>query len=161
MGHEGPYVALLKEGVSMTTSAMIRQALDKRGLTNLKEAAKALGISPELLRVTIKKGHIPKDKTLTKIASKLELDKTTMILTAHQEKVPDEVKNFFLVPALPKNRQGKRVYPLSSEQCDYLEKIMTPQEIQLIRKMRQVSPEAKTQILGYVDFMFATKKPSE
>jgi len=142
----------------MTTSAMIRQALDKKGLTNLKDAAKALGISPELLRVTIKKGHIPKDKTLTKIASKLELDRTAMILTAHQEKVPFEVKNFFLVPSLPKNRKGNRVYPLSSEQCDYLEKIMTPQEIQLIRKIRQVSAEAKTQIIGYIDFMFATNR---
>jgi hypothetical protein len=137
---------------------MIRQALDKKGLTNLKDAAKALGISPELLRVTIKKGHIPKDKTLTKIASRLELDRTAMILTAHQEKVPLEVKNFFLVPTLPKDRQGKRVYPLSSEQCDYLEKIMTPQEIQLIRKIRQVSEEAKTQIIGYIDFMFATNR---
>lgn len=142
----------------MTMSMMIRQALDKKGLTNLKDAAKALGISPELLRVTIKKGHIPKDKTISKIASRLELDKSTMILTAHQEKVPEEVKTFFLVPAQSKNREGKRVYPLSQEQCDYLEKIMSPQEIQLIRKLRQVSEEAKTQIIGYVDFMFATKR---
>jgi DNA-binding phage protein len=138
---------------------MIRQALDKKGLTNLKDAAKALGISPELLRVTIKKGHIPKDKTLTKIASKLELDRTAMILTAHQEKVPEDVKTFFLVPTLPKNRQWKRVYPLSQEQCDYLEKIMSPQEIQLIRKIRQVTEEAKTQIIGYIDFMFSSRKP--
>ena len=35
---------------------------------------------------------------------------------------------------------------------------MSTEEIQLLRKVRQVSDEAKTQIAGYVDFMYATKK---
>ncbi len=75
----------------MKIADMIRQALEKKEFHNLKDASKALGISPELLRVTINKGHIPKDKTLIMIANKLGLDKSVMILTAHQEKVPAEV----------------------------------------------------------------------
>jgi len=42
----------------MKISEMIRQALEKKGFKNLKDASKVLGISPELLRVTINKGHI-------------------------------------------------------------------------------------------------------
>jgi hypothetical protein len=142
----------------MKTSDMIKQALDKKGLANLKDASKALGISPEILRVTIHKGHIPKDSTLSIIAKHLDLDRSALILTAHQEKVPDEVKGFFLTPTQSKLNRGKRVYPLSQEQCDYLERIMNKEEIQLIRKLRQVSEEAKLQIIGYVDFMYQTKK---
>jgi hypothetical protein len=35
---------------------------------------------------------------------------------------------------------------------------MTTEEIQMLRKLRQVTPEAKTQIIGYVEFMFGTKR---
>ena len=31
-------------------------------------------------------------------------------------------------------------------------------EIQMLRKFRQVTPEARTQIVGYVEFMFGTKR---
>jgi hypothetical protein len=137
---------------------MIRQALEKKGFKNLKDASKVLGISPELLRVTINKGHIPKDRTLMMIAGKLSLDKALLILAAHQEKVPAEVKGFFLSPSQAKFRRGKRKYPLSEEQLNYLEKILTVDEIMLLRKFRQVSDEARTQINGYVDFMFASKR---
>ena len=139
-------------------SNMIKQALESKGLKNLKDASKALGISPEILRVTINKGHIPKDSTLSIIASKLDLDRSALILSAHQEKVPDDVKGYFLTPAQSKLRQEKRVFPLSQEQCDYLEKIMSNDEIQIVRKMRQVSEEAKIQIIGYVNYMFETRK---
>lgn len=142
----------------MKISEMIRQALEKKGFKNLKDASKVLGISPELLRVTINKGHIPKDKTLMMIAQKLNLDKSVMILAAHQEKVPAEVKGFFLSPSQAKFRRGKRKYPLSEEQINYLEKILTVDEIMMLRKFRQVSDEARTQISGYVDFMFASKR---
>lgn len=106
----------------MKISDMIRQALEKKGFRNLKDASKVLGISPELLRVTINKGHIPKDKTLMMIANKLGLDKSVLILSAHQEKVPAEVKGFFLSPSQSKFRRGKRKFPLSEEQCNYLRK---------------------------------------
>ncbi len=142
----------------MKISDMIRQALEKKGFRNLKDASKVLGISPELLRVTINKGHIPKDKTLMMIASKLGLDKSVLILSAHQEKVPAEVKGFFLSPSQSKFRRGKRKFPLSEEQCNYLEKIMSPDEIQMLRKFRQVSDEARTQVAGYVEYMFASKR---
>ncbi len=143
----------------MKMSEMIKQALEKKGFKNLKDASKILGLSPEILRVTINKGHIPKDTTLSILASKLDLDRSALILTAHQEKVPADVKGFFLTPTQSKLRRGKRVFPLSQEQCDYLEKILNNEEIQIIRKMRQVSEEGKIQIIGYVDFMFQTKKP--
>jgi peptide deformylase len=142
----------------MKISDMIRQALEKKGFKNLKDASKVLGISPELLRVTINKGHIPKDKTLIMIANKLGLDKSVLILAAHQEKVPSEVKGFFLSPSVTKYRRGKRKYPLSEEQINYLEKILSIEEIMMLRRYRQVSEEAKTQINGYVDFMFASKR---
>jgi hypothetical protein len=137
---------------------MIRQALEKKGFRNLKDASKVLGISPELLRVTINKGHIPKDTTLMMIAGKLNLDKSVLILAAHQEKVPAEVKGFFLSPSQAKFRRGKRKYPLSEEQINYLEKILSVDEIMMLRKFRQVSDEARTQIAGYIDFMFASKR---
>ena len=141
----------------MKTSDMIKEALEKKGFRNLKDASRALGISPEILRVTIVKGHIPKDSTLSKIASKLDLDRSTLILTAHQEKVPNDVKGYFLAPVQSKLRVGKRVFPLSQEQCDYLGKIMSNEEIQLIRKLRQISGEAKIQIIGHVNYMFETR----
>jgi hypothetical protein len=144
----------------MKISEMIRQALEKKGFRNLKDASKVLGISPELLRVTINKGHIPKDKTLIMIANKLNLDKSVLILAAHQEKVPAEVKGFFLSPSQAKFRRGKRKFPLSEEQINYLEKIMSADEILMLRKFRQVSDEARTQIGGYVDYMFASKRSS-
>jgi hypothetical protein len=142
----------------MKINEMIRQALEKKGFKNLKDASKVLGISPELLRVTINKGHIPKDKTLMMIASKLGLDKSVLILSAHQEKVPDEVKGFFLSPSQAKFKRGKRKYPLSEEQINYLEKILSIDEIMMMRKFRQVSSEARVQITGYVEFMFASKR---
>ena len=142
----------------MKISDMIRQALEKKGFRNLKDASKVLGISPELLRVTINKGHIPKDKTLIMIANKLGLDRSVLILSANQEKVPAEVKGFFLSPSQSKFRRGKRKVPLSEEQCNYLEKIVSSDEIQILRKYRQVSDEARTQINGYVDYMFASKR---
>ncbi|MGE5174209.1 MAG: hypothetical protein ACM3MD_10320 [Betaproteobacteria bacterium] len=142
----------------MKISDMIRQALEKKGFKNLKDASKVLGISPELLRVTINKGHIPKDKTLMMIANKLNLDKSVLILAAHQEKVPAEVKGFFLSPSQAKFRRGKRKYPISEEQINYLEKILSVDEIMMLRKFRQVSDEARTQIGGYVDFLFASKR---
>jgi hypothetical protein len=52
----------------MKISEMIKKGLEKKGFKNFKDASKVLGISPELLRVTINKGHIPKDNTLAMIA---------------------------------------------------------------------------------------------
>ena len=146
------------EGITMNMSEMIKVALEKKGYRNLKDASKILGISPELVRVIINKGHVPKDKTLRIIAAKLGLDKSSLILAAHQEKVPLEVKGYFLAPSESKYREGKRIYPLSQEQCAYLEMVLNTEEIQMIRKYRQVSEDGKTQIAGYIDFIFASKR---
>ncbi len=142
----------------MKVADMISEALEKKGFHNLKDAAKFLGISPELLRVSLNKRHIPKDKTLVMIANKLGLDKSILIMTAHREKVPPEMQGLFLAPSETKVNREKRIYPLSEEQCNYLAKLMSTEEIQLVRKVRQVTDEGKTQIAGYVDFMYATKK---
>jgi hypothetical protein len=142
----------------MKIAEVIKKALDKKGYKNLKDASKALGISPELLRVTLNKGHIPKDRTLTMIANKLNIDKSLLVLSAHQEKVPDEVKGFFLLPSQSKSTKSKRKFPLSEEQTSYLEKILSIDEIMMLRKFRQVTDEARLQISGYVDFMYATKR---
>ncbi len=141
----------------MKIAEMIREALEKRGLRNLKASSKAIGISPELLRVIINKGHIPKDKTLATIADRLGLDRSALILAAHHQGVPAEMKAFFLAPAQTKYGNGKRKYPLSAEQCNYLENIMNAEEIQLLRKFRQVTGDARTQIQGYVDYVYATR----
>ena len=142
----------------MKIADVIKKALDKKGYKNLKDASKALGISPELLRVTLNKGHVPKDRTLTMIANKLNIDKSLLVLSAHQEKVPDEVKGFFLLPSQSKSSKSKRKFPLSEEQTSYLEKILSIDEIMMLRKFRQVTDEARLQISGYVDFMYATKR---
>lgn len=142
----------------MKISEVIKKALDKKGYKNLKDASKALGISPELLRVTLNKGHIPKDRTLTMMANKLNIDKSLLVLSAHQEKVPDEVKGFFLLPSQVKTTKSKRRFPLSEEQTAYLEKILSIDEIMMLRKYRQVTDEARVQITGYIDFMYATRR---
>lgn len=142
----------------MKISESIKQALEKKKFKNLKDAAKFLDISPELLRVILNKGHLPKDRTLSTIASRLGLDTSGLILAAHQEKVPADVKGYFLSPSQTHYKEGKRITPLSSEQTDYLSKILSPAEIQLIRKYRQVAEEGKIQIMGYVDFTYASKK---
>jgi len=148
------------ETITMSTklAEMIKNALDKKGYKNLKDASKALGISPELLRVTINKGHIPKDNTLTTIAKKLNLDMSILVLAAHQQKVPNEVKGYFLTPSDAKFNRGKRKYPLSEEQTNYLAQVMSGDEIAMLRTFRQVTDEARVQILGFMDFMYATKR---
>ncbi len=145
----------------MKISEILKQALEQKGVHTLKDAAQVLDISPELLRVTISQGHIPKDKTLIMIANKLGLDPSFLVLAAHREKVPLDVKRFFLSPSQSKLTRQKRKFPLSEEQCNYLAAQMSTEEIQLIRKYRQVREDGKTQIIGYIDFMFASRKKEQ
>ncbi len=142
----------------MKVAEIIKQALEHKGYRTLREAARALGISQELLRRTVNEGHIPKDSMLGKMAGKLGLDKATLILEAHQERVPVEVKGYFLSPTEQRTYPRKRVWPLSEEQCDYLGKLLNETEIQIIRKYRQLPDDAQTQITGYIDYTWATKR---
>ena len=142
----------------MKVAEMIMQALEKKGYQNLRSEAKTLGISAELLRLMVKKGHIPKDSRLEMIADKLGLDRTAMLLAAHKEKFPFAVKGYFLSPSKKIKYEKRRVWPLSDEQCSYLEKVLKESEIQLIRKLRQLPEEEKAHITGYLDYAWATKK---
>lgn len=142
----------------MKLSEMIKTAIEKKGYKNLKDASRALGFSPELLRVIINKGHLPKDSTLAQIAKKLGLEMPVLVLAAHQEKVPTEVKGFFLNPSPAGQTRHKRKYPLSEEQTNYLARILSVEEIMMLRKIRQVSDEARTQISGFIDFMYSSKR---
>ena len=142
----------------MKVAEMIKQALEKKGYRNLRSAAKTLGISAELLRLTVNKGHLPKDSRLEMIADKLGLTRSALLLAAHKEKFPFEVKGYFLSPTKKKKYEKRRVWPLSEEQCGYLEKILKEQEIQMIRKFRQLPDEEKAHITGYLDYAWTTKK---
>jgi hypothetical protein len=151
-------IFIFRETRTMKLSDMIRNAIDKKGYKNLKDASRALGLSPELLRVIINKGHIPKDSTLAQIAKKLGLEMHVLVLAAHQEKVPAEVKGFFLTPSPAGSSKSKRKFPLSEEQTAYLGRILSVEEIMMLRKIRQVTDEARTQISGFVDFMYSSKR---
>jgi hypothetical protein len=142
----------------MKVAEMIMQALKQKGYRNLRAEAKTLGISAELLRLMVNKGHIPKDSRLDMIADKLGLDRTALLLAAHKEKFPFEVKGYFLSPSKKIKFEKRRVWPLSEEQCSYLEKILNEPEVQIIRKFRQLPDEEKARITGYLDYAWATKK---
>ncbi len=144
----------------MKIADLIRQALEQNGIPVLRprEAAKFLGISAELLRLILNKGYVPKDSTLGRMADKLGIDAPALILAAHRERVPAEVRGYFLSAAPEKTWRKKRIFPLSEEQCNYLGKIMSPDEIQMVRKFRQVPGEAQTQVLGHIDYVFASKR---
>jgi len=151
---------LRTEGSAIKVADLIKRALSQNGLSVLSpsEAAKSLDISTELLRLVLFKGHVPKDNMLVKIAAKLGIDSSVLILAAHQQCVPAEMKGYFLSAAPERSWRRKRIFPPSEEQCNYLEKIMSRDEIQIVRKFRQVSEEAQVQIIGYVDYMFASKR---
>ncbi len=142
----------------MKVAEMIKRALEQKGLLTRKDAAKALGISQELLRITVSGGHIPKDAILAKIADKLGLDSAELILAAHKEKVPIEVKGYFLSAAKRRTYPERRVWPLSEEQCDHLGKVLNETEIQMVRMFRQLPDEEKAQIIGYLTYSWATKR---
>ncbi len=144
----------------MNIADLIKQALKQRGLPmgRPRELSKALGVSVDLLRLILKKGHIPTDKTLGQIADKLGMNASALILAAHRERVPAEMKGYFLSALPDKSLSKKRVFPLSEEQCLYLGKIMSPDEIRILRKLRQVPGEARVQVSGYVDYMYASKR---
>lgn len=145
----------------MKLADIVQGELKKRNVGSLKDASRLLGISPELIRVILTKGHIPKDRTLRVIAQKLDLDLSSLVLAAHRQKLPGDVKGLFLAPALGGNGKPKRRFPLSQEQCDYLSSVISLEEIQLVRKYRQLNEEAKIQSRGYIEYMFGvSRKPA-
>lgn len=145
----------------MKLAEIVQRELKKRGVGSLKEASRLLGISPELIRVIVTKGHVPKDRTLRIIAQKLGLELSSLVLTAHKQKLPGDVKGLFLSPSPGDAGTAKRKFPLSQEQCEYLSRVITIDEIQLVRKYRQLSDEAKIQSRGYIEYMYGVSKKSD
>ena len=143
-------------------SRLIRRELDERGIGSLKEAARYLGVSSELARLVLNLGRVPRDRTLVKIAQVLGLEPAVLILAGHRQKLPRELRKDMLTIAAPAggNWKQKRKWPLSQEQCEYLGRMMQAHEIQLIRKCRQLTPQERVQLAGYVDFQFATSRVS-
>ena len=124
----------MRPGAEGSVAELIKQALKQNRLpvTRPREAANVLDISPELLRLILFKGHVPKDNTLVKIAGKLGIDASALVLAAHRERVPEEMKGYFLSAAPDRSWRKQRVSPLSEEQCIYLEKIMSKDEILMV-----------------------------
>jgi hypothetical protein len=136
---------------------LVQQTIEMQGITTFKAAAKKAGVSTECLRTFLNAGRMPKDNTLIKIAKGLGLDQNLVVLAAHRERLSGTGDDNILVPMV-NGYKKKRIWPLSQEQCLYLEKILHRPEIQLIRKCRQVSTEGRVQIKGYVDFMFMSHR---
>jgi len=142
---------------AMNLSDLLRQGLAKRGLVSTAESARFLGTSVELVRKTLRNIRVPKDKTLIRIAERLGIDAAPLILAAHQQKLPLAMRSSFLEPS-EVTTKNKRIWPLSREQCDYLAKVINLQEIQILRKYRQLLPEGKSQTEGYIDYMFTIER---
>ena len=83
----------------MNLSDLLRQGLAKRGLVSTAESARFLGTSIELVRKTLRNIRVPKDKTLIRIADRLGIDAAPLILAAHQQKLPLEVRSSLLEPS--------------------------------------------------------------
>jgi transcriptional regulator with XRE-family HTH domain len=141
----------------MKLSDILGRELAKRHLTTLKEAARFLGMSTELIRTILNGSRVPKDKNLIKIAERLGINASALILAAHQQNIPSDMQSYLLKPA-EASAKNKRIWPLSLEQCDYLAKVMSPEEIQLMRKYRQLTVDEKIQAQGYIHYMFSTKR---
>ncbi len=143
----------------MKIAEIIGQALEQRGMGRVTNASQELGISQELLRITLFNGHIPKDSTLSVIADGLGLDKYALIMAAHRERISEDLKGLILFP-VPRSDRKRRIRPLSEEQCDHLAMILSPEELQIVRKFRQVPDEEQAQIIDFIDYLFASKRES-
>jgi len=150
----------VKEGKIMKLSTVLRRALEERNIKTITHAAAVFGISQESVRLILYRGRIPKDSTLIRIADSLGLDPSVLLTAAHRQKIPRELRQHMLPVAPPKQGDWtqKRKWPLSQEQCEYLDKELKPHEIQLIRKCRQLTSEEKQNVISYIDFQFASNR---
>ncbi len=144
----------------MTLARLIQGELDRRGIRTLRRAAQVLGISGELTRRILRRDLVPKDRTIVRIASALEMEPSVLLLAAHRQRLPRAAAAFMLDIALPASGEWKtkRRWPLSQEQWDYLSVLMQAHEIQLIRKYRQLTPEERLQVLGFINYQFETSR---
>jgi hypothetical protein len=143
-------------------ATLIREELDKRGVKNLQQAARTLGVSAEAARHVLQLDHVPKDSTLARIAGALGLEPAVLILAGHRQRLPEALHTELLTVASAAGGDWgrKRKWPLSQEQCDYLGVLLQPGEIQLIRRCRQLTPDERIKLAGFVEYRFATSRVS-
>lgn len=136
-----------------TLPGMIRRAMELKGLRSIKKAAEYTKISVESFRILLNRGHVPKNRILHQVARSLELDLVRVVIAAQKQLIPQLARENMLTPVEAAYGE-KRIWPLSQEQCEYLAKVLQPEEIQFIRKFRQVTAQGKIQIRGFVDFEY-------
>lgn len=78
-----------------TVAQKIRDAINRKGFSTVKECAQTLGLPYELLRKVVGEDHIPKDEQLLTYARKLGIDPKDLLFTAYHQKAPAEFKEFF------------------------------------------------------------------
>ncbi len=78
-----------------TVAQKIKDAINRKGFTTVKECAQALGLPYELLRKVVGEDHIPKDEQLLVYARKLGIDPKELLFTAYHQKAPAEFKEYF------------------------------------------------------------------
>jgi hypothetical protein len=144
----------------MTVADMLKKELSQQGVHTVKEAALLLGTSATTLRLLLIRKRIPKDNILTEIAKKLDLDTAALLLQAHRERLPRAMQSSILMPVPPAGGDlaHKRKWPLSQEQCDYLGRIMTSREIELVRMFRQMTPEEMREVFDYMGYLFQSSR---
>jgi SOS-response transcriptional repressor LexA len=78
-----------------TVSQRIKDAINRKGFSTVKECAQTLGLPYELLRKVVGEDHIPKDEQLLTYARKLGIDPKELLFTAYHQKAPVEFKEYF------------------------------------------------------------------
>jgi len=78
-----------------TVAQKIKDAINRKGFSTVKECAQALGLPYELLRKVVGEDHIPKDEQLLVYARKLGIEPKDLLFTAYHQKAPAEFKEYF------------------------------------------------------------------
>jgi SOS-response transcriptional repressor LexA len=78
-----------------TVAQKIRDAINRKGFSTVKECAQTLGLPYELFRKVVGEDHIPKDEQLLTYARKLGIDPKELLFTAYHQKAPGEFKEYF------------------------------------------------------------------
>jgi len=78
-----------------TVAMMIKDAINRKGFSTIKECAQALGLPYELLRKVVGENHIPKDEQILIYARKLGINPLELLFTTYYQKAPSEFKEYF------------------------------------------------------------------
>jgi len=78
-----------------TVAQKIKDAINRKGFSTVKECAQTLGLPYELLRKVVGEDHIPKDEQLLVYARKLGIEPKDLLFTAYHQKAPAEFKEYF------------------------------------------------------------------